>query len=131
MDECQALCSRLAIMVNGRFLCLGSPQHIKNKYGDGYTLILKLRLTHTPEGTQQLAMLKSHVQSLVPTRKLEEEHDGCAETRPAPSVTTDTLGHPVTPRGTLGHPVTPWDTLSHPGTPCNTLGHHVTPCDAL
>ena len=31
MEECEALCSRVAIMVNGQFKCLGSPQHLKNK----------------------------------------------------------------------------------------------------
>ncbi|MBZ3873801.1 ATP-binding cassette sub-family A member 13 [Sciurus carolinensis] len=30
MEECEALCTRLAIMVNGSFQCLGSPQHIRN-----------------------------------------------------------------------------------------------------
>ncbi|XP_045421289.1 ATP-binding cassette sub-family A member 13-like isoform X2 [Lemur catta] len=38
MEECEALCTRLAIMVNGSFKCLGSPQHIKNRFGDGYTI---------------------------------------------------------------------------------------------
>ncbi len=31
MEECEALCTRLAIMVNGQFKCLGSIQHLKNK----------------------------------------------------------------------------------------------------
>ena len=31
MEECEALCTRLAIMVNGQFKCLGSAQHLKNK----------------------------------------------------------------------------------------------------
>lgn len=31
MEECEALCTRMAIMVNGRFRCLGSVQHLKNK----------------------------------------------------------------------------------------------------
>lgn len=31
MEECEALCTRLAIMVNGSFKCLGSIQHLKNK----------------------------------------------------------------------------------------------------
>lgn len=35
MEECEALCSRLAIMVNGRPRCLGSPQHLKNKFSQG------------------------------------------------------------------------------------------------
>ncbi|XP_074842119.1 ATP-binding cassette sub-family A member 13 [Carettochelys insculpta] len=38
MEECEALCTRLAIMVNGSFRCLGSPQHIKNRFGDGYSV---------------------------------------------------------------------------------------------
>ncbi|XP_042540867.1 ATP-binding cassette sub-family A member 13 [Dipodomys spectabilis] len=38
MEECEALCTRLAIMVDGKFKCLGSPQHIKNRFGDGYTV---------------------------------------------------------------------------------------------
>ncbi|KAG8226834.1 hypothetical protein J437_LFUL007088 [Ladona fulva] len=40
MEECEALCSRLTIMVNGRFRCLGSVQHLKDKFGSGYTLIV-------------------------------------------------------------------------------------------
>ncbi|CAK8681251.1 unnamed protein product [Clavelina lepadiformis] len=35
MEECEALCTRLAIMVNGQLQCLGSPQHLKNRYGEG------------------------------------------------------------------------------------------------
>jgi ATP-binding cassette subfamily A (ABC1) protein 3 len=32
MEECEALCTRLGIMVNGQFMCLGSQQHLKSKY---------------------------------------------------------------------------------------------------
>ena len=42
MAECDALCSRLAIMVNGQFTCLGTTQHLKNRFGGGYTLQIKL-----------------------------------------------------------------------------------------
>ena len=42
MEECEALCTRLAVMVNGRLKCLGSTQHLKSKYGQGYTLMVKL-----------------------------------------------------------------------------------------
>uniref|UniRef100_F6YMW2 ABC transporter domain-containing protein n=1 Tax=Ornithorhynchus anatinus TaxID=9258 RepID=F6YMW2_ORNAN len=38
MEECEALCTRLGIMVNGSFKCLGSPQYIKNRFGHGYTV---------------------------------------------------------------------------------------------
>ncbi|KAM3928108.1 ATP-binding cassette sub-family A member 13-like [Leptodactylus fuscus] len=40
MEECEALCTRLAIMVNGMLKCIGSPQHIKNRFGEGYLVTL-------------------------------------------------------------------------------------------
>lgn len=43
MEECEALCNRLAIMVNARFKCMGSTQHLKNKFGDGYTITLRVK----------------------------------------------------------------------------------------
>ncbi|KAM7122042.1 ATP-binding cassette sub-family A member 13 [Ciconia maguari] len=42
MEECEALCTRLAIMVNGSFKCLGSPQHIKNRYHMSTSNLLQL-----------------------------------------------------------------------------------------
>ena len=41
MEECEALSTKLGIMVNGQFKCLGSVQNLKSKFGKGYTLILK------------------------------------------------------------------------------------------
>eukprot|EP01084_Bolivina_argentea_P118609 210407_1 len=42
MEECEALCHRLGIMVNGQLRCLGTPQHLKSKFGSGYQLDLTL-----------------------------------------------------------------------------------------
>ncbi|XP_053381131.1 cholesterol transporter ABCA5-like [Mercenaria mercenaria] len=42
MEEADALCSRIAIIVNGRLQCIGSSQHLKNKYGSGYLLEIKI-----------------------------------------------------------------------------------------
>ena len=42
MEECEALCTRLVIMVNGKFKCLGSPQHLKSKFGSGYKIAFRL-----------------------------------------------------------------------------------------
>ncbi|KAL3227301.1 hypothetical protein MRX96_024259 [Rhipicephalus microplus] len=42
MEECEALCQRISIMVNGSFRCLGSIQHLKSKFGDGFTVIVKM-----------------------------------------------------------------------------------------
>lgn len=75
MDECETLCARLAIMVNGRFECLGSPQHLKSKFGCGYTLVVKVtagdeeakvaRLRHFVEGTFASAQLKDRHHSML------------------------------------------------------------------
>ena len=43
MEECDTLCTRLAIMVNGRFMCLGSPQYLKGKFGEGFHLVVRLK----------------------------------------------------------------------------------------
>eukprot|EP00026_Physarum_polycephalum_P016219 Phypoly_transcript_17082.p1 GENE.Phypoly_transcript_17082~~Phypoly_transcript_17082.p1 ORF type:complete len:219 (+),score=33.59 Phypoly_transcript_17082:132-788(+) len=42
LEEAEAMCSRIGIMVNGKFQCLGSPQHLKDKFGSGYELYIKL-----------------------------------------------------------------------------------------
>jgi len=47
MEEAEALCTRIAIMVSGKLRCLGTPQHLKSKFGDGFELEVKLK-TPTP-----------------------------------------------------------------------------------
>ena len=43
MEEADALCSRIAIMIQGGMKCIGSSQHIKDKHGSGYQLEVKLK----------------------------------------------------------------------------------------
>ncbi|XP_016784167.2 uncharacterized protein LOC745676 isoform X1 [Pan troglodytes] len=43
MEECDALCTSLAMMVQGKFTCLGSPQHLKSKFGNIYILKVKVK----------------------------------------------------------------------------------------
>jgi ATP-binding cassette subfamily A (ABC1) protein 3 len=43
MEECEALASKLGIIINGQFKCFGSVQHLKDKYGKGYSLIVKFQ----------------------------------------------------------------------------------------
>ena len=51
MEECEALCTRIGIMVDGRLRCLGSAQHLKSRYGNGYQLEVNLKNT-SPEQVQ-------------------------------------------------------------------------------
>jgi ABC-type multidrug transport system ATPase subunit len=42
MEECEALCSRIAIMAGGKIRCLGSAQHLKSRFGKGWQVEVKL-----------------------------------------------------------------------------------------
>ncbi|XP_043381517.1 glucosylceramide transporter ABCA12 [Chelonia mydas] len=69
MEECEALCTRLAIMVNGRFQCLGSLQHIKTRFGRGFTV--KMHLMSSEVSTEALTEL---MQSHFPDTCLKDRH---------------------------------------------------------
>ena len=44
MEEAEALATKMGIMVNGNLKCIGTSQHIKNKFGGGYEIEVKLEL---------------------------------------------------------------------------------------
>jgi len=52
MEECEALCTRLVIMVNGKFKCIGSIQHLKSRFGQGYTVMLKIQSGYNITNTE-------------------------------------------------------------------------------
>ncbi|XP_060127944.1 cholesterol transporter ABCA5 isoform X1 [Zootoca vivipara] len=43
MEEAEAVCDRVAILVSGKLRCIGTVQHLKSKFGRGYFLEMKLR----------------------------------------------------------------------------------------
>ncbi|XP_051573029.1 phospholipid-transporting ATPase ABCA3-like isoform X1 [Myxocyprinus asiaticus] len=75
MEECEALCTRLAVMVNGQFKCLGSPQHLKSKFGSGYTLLAKVHI-ETDLEEMDLQLFKDFIESTFPGSLLKDEHQG-------------------------------------------------------
>jgi ABC-type multidrug transport system ATPase subunit len=44
MEECEALCPRIGIMAGGILRCLGSAQHLKTRFGQGYQVEMRLLL---------------------------------------------------------------------------------------
>ena len=44
MEEAESLCDRIAIMVAGRIRCIGTATHIKNKFGSGYEVEIKVHI---------------------------------------------------------------------------------------
>lgn len=66
MEECEALCTRVGIMVSGRLQCLGSSQHLKSKFGNGYQI--EIRTSDDARATEYL------LASLLTDLALEERH---------------------------------------------------------
>merc|ERR1712129_62923 len=91
MEECEALCHRLGIMVKGQLRCLGTPQHLKSKFGKGYQLDLTLADDEQHTFLEVDAELKTRFavrliernQSKVTYELLEDEARDDAETETA------------------------------------------------
>ncbi|XP_072301151.1 glucosylceramide transporter ABCA12 [Eucyclogobius newberryi] len=74
MEECEALCGRLAIMVKGQFQCLGSLQHIKNRFGSGFTVKMYLA-----KASCDAEAITRFMQSRFPSTYLKERHSAMVE----------------------------------------------------
>ncbi|CAF4589424.1 unnamed protein product [Rotaria sp. Silwood1] len=59
MDECERICNRLGIMFNGQLACLGTIQHLKSKFGQGYTIEIKVRTTSDDINTTTIQNVQS------------------------------------------------------------------------
>ncbi|CAI9172899.1 unnamed protein product [Rangifer tarandus platyrhynchus] len=73
MEECEALCTRLAIMVKGQFRCLGSPHHLKNKFGNIYTLTAKINID---DNEDKLEEFKEFIEINFPGNIINQDHQG-------------------------------------------------------
>lgn len=80
MEECEALCHRLVIMVAGSFQCIGSVQYLKDKFGNKYSFKLKLAQARgrggsdPPPSPTSRESVKGFIQERVPGSVLLEEH---------------------------------------------------------
>jgi ABC-type multidrug transport system ATPase subunit len=79
MEECQVLCTRLAIMNFGQFACMGSPLQLRDKYGGGYTLTMKVNSTANAEADENERpgyKVQEFVREHIPEANLSEENVG-------------------------------------------------------
>eukprot|EP01029_Cantina_marsupialis_P011327 TRINITY_DN2528_c0_g1_i11.p1 TRINITY_DN2528_c0_g1~~TRINITY_DN2528_c0_g1_i11.p1 ORF type:complete len:1136 (-),score=423.77 TRINITY_DN2528_c0_g1_i11:262-3474(-) len=67
MEEADTLSTRIAIMANGEVSCIGSQQHLKNRYGDGYQLKIMMIKGQSPIPFQ------GFLSSICPASKLVHE----------------------------------------------------------
>ena len=78
MEECEALCTRLVIMVNGKYRCLGSTQHLKNKFGSGYTLIAKVGYKED-NSLPNIQAVRQFIEENFPNSVLKDEHQNLVQ----------------------------------------------------
>nr|CAI5856712.1 unnamed protein product [Callosobruchus analis] len=71
LEECEALCTRLAIMVNGSFKCLGSVQHLKSKFANGCTITIKVKRNTTEDG---ITAIQEYIKDNLPSAQLSDRH---------------------------------------------------------
>lgn len=70
MEECEALCTRLAIMAAGEFKCLGSVQHLKNKFSKGF--ILNIKVEHGDH--VNFPEIQNRIQEMFSSAQLKEKY---------------------------------------------------------
>ena len=73
MEECEALCDRLAIMVNGQFQCFGNIPHLKNKFGQGFTVLVKLE-KGAGENESELSKVRDALLTRLSDAVIQDEH---------------------------------------------------------
>jgi ABC-type multidrug transport system ATPase subunit len=76
MDETEALCTNIGIMVNGELKCLGSLQHLKSRYGEGYTLMVKLALNQDGEDKKIIDNFITYALQTFDNSEVKESRDG-------------------------------------------------------
>ena len=80
MEECEALCDRLAIMVNGQFKCFGNIPHLKNKFGQGFTVLVKLKkLAVETEFQTERSDVKKALLERLSDSIIQDEHMVCTK----------------------------------------------------
>lgn len=64
MEEAEAICTKIGIMVKGQLKALGSNQHLKNRFGEGYSLRVDAESVEDVQGVRDF-VLKSFANSTV------------------------------------------------------------------
>ncbi|KAL6049103.1 hypothetical protein STEG23_021647, partial [Scotinomys teguina] len=73
MEECETLCTRLAIMLKGRFTCLSNPQQVRKRFGHVYTLTVKINIA---KDKKKVAEFKKFITTTFPGNIKNQEFQG-------------------------------------------------------
>jgi ABC-type multidrug transport system ATPase subunit len=69
MEEADALADRIAVVVDGKLKCVGTPLNMKNTFGDGYRVSMVCELGN--EST-----IISHMDVIAPSNKFVDDSGG-------------------------------------------------------
>ncbi|CAM9724740.1 unnamed protein product [Sphacelaria rigidula] len=106
MDECEALCQRIGIMVGGRMRCLGSSQHLKTRFGKGFMLEARIEAipAHATEAMMSSIAPATNGESDLPVTSLGPALDAVHMPELAPQIAVNGFGAGI------------YNTLLHHGT---------------
>jgi len=71
MEEAEAMCLRIGILVNGQFVAIGSCEQIKNRYYRHFILTIKVTPGYRFENLEKI---KEIMNEIFPTIKLKETY---------------------------------------------------------
>lgn len=69
MEECEVLCNRLAIMVDGKIVCVGGAQELKQRFGADYIVRVQL---DAEKSENQVAGIKEDARKLMDCEVADE-----------------------------------------------------------
>jgi len=72
LEECEALCTKVGIMVSGQFQCYGSVQRLKSRFGKGLMINVKL-------GTGDSKRYEEFLRRLPPNLEMKDIEQSCAD----------------------------------------------------
>lgn len=78
LEEAEALCDRIGIMVKGQLRVLGTKQHLKSLFGSGFELAVKLKMNYTSaEGLEKMVnAVQNFIIQVFPTASLISNNGG-------------------------------------------------------
>lgn len=74
MDECEYLCNRLAIMVDGTIRCIGPIQNLKNSFGLGFVIHIVYNERASIDNSENIIRVKESMTQMFNQCKLQEEY---------------------------------------------------------
>lgn len=97
MSEADALSDRLGVMVRGQLVCLGTGQHLKARYGAGYTVEMQLEVADAP-------VSETVADAAAPVEPLHGDSPGSLPLLPSHVAILNTLRHVAPDAEVVGTP---------------------------